>query len=854
MISLPKSSIWLLFFGAFGSAWSSPPRLLHQPLFESPTDGAADDLMLIAGEGLQPGDTVVYQEGRHRSPPARAAGNSKGLGTAPVVSEADVPYSLTVRLPALLDARRTYTLWVHTPNGEWSNPLTVNDARPIWITPAYVYERTMPANLPREIKIVGRNLQAPAPQALRIRLIGPQTFSGEAIKDAVSSPTITRYVARLALPQLLPGRYRIEVDRGEGAVPLLTDQSLQVLPEPVPAPTFRIDDARFGGCRPDDGHDDTPCIAKAIAAAAGGGTVYFGSGSWDLGGPQETEAQSFVLGPGVSIRGAGSQLTRLLRHPGWNTAAPGNVFNLRGANKVEGFTFVDLQRYTPDDRAEPYLKIGGDVSGASVRDVAVFDNVFDKPDIAIGGGAQGLEQLFIVRNTFGAYNSALELTGRVQDLAARFGIKDSVIDDNRFLPGSKLDAVKKTGTLASELGGGERLDFSGNRAEGEAVDYLNDPSDAHGWRAAFFWSPTGRVEEMLVSQNYASCTGDKIGDGEALAFDNNNNTFGFAALAPVVGVSSATLDATANLIDRQFGAPVPEGYYVGHYIQVVSGPGLGEVRKITAYSSDPSTHRTHFTVAPAWDVPPLPGASRIAVGREYWQLMVLDNVVDNREPLCQKSNRSRPVAGLIVIWAQSADSVVAGNRQFDSDGIFVQQSYVLPEKRCPDCSMQSYFQSFLKIDGNLVDGKYDWNLDCSSSGIALGIAAAPWDDTAPPTVGFGVSIAHNEVRHADALYGGGIAQMRSWFAGPEPHRWPLSDNVLIYHNRIEDIDGARATPICSKSHPRMGIAFPDEPIAWHSVLYANQCERIATALGPGGVDTTKVCLEGSSSCECSTKR
>jgi hypothetical protein len=66
--------------------------------------------------------------------------------------------------------------------------------------------------------------------------------------------------------------------------------------------------------------------------------------------------------------------------------------------------------------------------------------------------------------------------------------------------------------------------------------------------------------------------------------------------------------------------------------------------------------------------------------------------------------------------------------------------------------------------------------------------------------------------------------------------------------------GARATPICSKSHPRMGIAFPDEPIAWHSVLYANQCERIATALGPGGVDTTKVCLEGSSSCECSTKR
>jgi hypothetical protein len=79
----------------------------------------------------------------------------------------------------------------------------------------------------------------------------------------------------------------------------------------------------------------------------------------------------------------------------------------------------------------------------------------------------------------------------------------------------------------------------------------------------------------------------------------------------------------------------------------------------------------------------------------------------------------------------------------------------------------------------------------------------------------------------------------------------LSDAVIIQHNRIEDIDGARAMPICAKSHPRLGIAFPDQPIAWHSVLYANQCERTATPLGAGGVDSVKLCSAPDNlSCEC----
>ena len=132
--------------------------------------------------------------------------------------------------------------------------------------------------------------------------------------------------------------------------------------------------------------------------------------------------------------------------------------------------------------------------------------------------------------------------------------------------------------------------------------------------------------------------------------------------------------------------------------------------------------------------------------------------------------------------------------------------------------MQGYFHSFLDIRANVVDGEYDWGNDCSTSGIEVGLGSAPWADASPPTVGFGVSISHNAIRRADAQFGGAIAQLNSWAAGPEPHRWPLSDNLLIHHNYIADIDGARALAVCGTSRPRTAIAFPDKGVAWRTVL------------------------------------
>jgi hypothetical protein len=866
----------LVLFAVFlgGHVAAAPPQVYRQAAYESPVRGDPDDLLLLAGYGFAIDDTVVYRAVPNTAkefagPNQVPTDSTADFGVAPIVSSADVPYTLTIKLPQSMRVNQSYALWVHTARGEWSKAVKINDARPLWLSPAYVYSSGSLASLSRELKIVGRNLRPSPGHSTQIELAGPEQVTGTAIVDNRSSDTLNDYVARIQLPaRLAPGRYRVRVNRDGASWVELDGQSLEVLPDEPPVEEFSVGDARFGGCRPDDGADDTACILRAIAAArnAGAASVYFGPGTWDLidsSQPGLVAGEGIVVAAGVRLRGAGSDLTRLERHAEWNEHSPTAAFTLVGHTLVSGFTFRDSQVYRSSDRAGPYLQLGEDfqraasaanTSGdaATVSGVVIMRNVFDKPIVAIGSAGLPINRLFITNNTFGAYHSALDLAGNQYNAINQYRIDDSVIDDNVFKPGSKLDLAEKTGTIASELGAGHRVDFSGNTADGSSTDYLYAPDDARGWRAAFFWNMSGNVEEVLVSRNIATCTGDKVGDGEAISFDNQANTFAFDSAVSVVQATAATVSSSASLAKRQNNRDVPvAGYYVGHWVQIVSGPGLGQARKIVGYSTDSSTHVTTFRVAPDWDVVPAPGRTRMAIGREYWQLVAVDNSVDNRQPLCQKSNRSRRKAGAITLWAQSADSVIAGNRQYDSDGIFVQEVYVTPEHPCTDCTMQSWFQSFLDIRANIVEGEYDWATDCSTSGIAIGVGAAPWRDAVPPTVGFGIAISHNAIRHADGQYGGAIAQLNSWFAGPEPHRWPLSDNLIIHHNSIEDIDGARATPLCGKSRARIGIAFPDPGIAWRTVLYANSCKNVSTPLGAGGVDTANICPSSAlDSCEC----
>jgi hypothetical protein len=510
---------------------------------------------------------------------------------------------------------------------------------------------------------------------------------------------------------------------------------------------------------------------------------------------------------------------------------------------------------------QPFIRLGtvrgvsnaGDAPVAAISDAVITRNIFDRPYLAIGDGGSPVRRLFVTYNEFGAFGRALDLDGNRFDVHGRFRVDEAVIAHNLFKPGSYLDVPARQGSLATEIGAGYRVDFSNNIADGAATDYLDSPQDARGWRAGFFWHMNNNQELLLVAENQINCSGDKVGDGEALSYDNNSNTFAFGAAMQVMAATIDSVTVAGPLQGTQHDRGIAvDSYYVGHWIQVGAGPGVGQARRIESYRIEPRTGQVTFKVAPAWDVPPAAQSSRISAGREFWQVYTVANTIDHRRPLCAKSNRSDRKGGGIVVWAQTADSAIEGNRQFDSDGILFQQHYDAKDPACPGCFSETNFVSFLDIRGNVIDGEYDWDDGCSSSGIIGSLAAAPTPGSSPPIVSYGVSISGNTIRRADGLRGGAIAFSPTWFEGPAPHRWQFVNNVLIDHNRIEGMD-SRPAKSCHGWPPirRTGIGLDQSSLVWRTVLYANSCPDAPRRLGAGNQGMVAVCREKqASSCEC----
>ena len=154
---------------AIGSGWALPavatPRLHSQPFHQSPVAVAPGELLMLPGYDLAADDVVVYRAvsaavGSTGPPASIPAANTRESGVAPIVSSADAPHSLVVRWPEEAESGRAYAVWIRAGDGRWSNHTTVNDARPLWVTPSYAYESATHARLPRYLKVVGRNLDA----------------------------------------------------------------------------------------------------------------------------------------------------------------------------------------------------------------------------------------------------------------------------------------------------------------------------------------------------------------------------------------------------------------------------------------------------------------------------------------------------------------------------------------------------------------------------------------------------------------------------------------------------------------------------------------------------------------------
>jgi len=855
------------------AAQAQPPLLLRTRDYQSPVRGDPDDLLLIAGLGFHSSDRVVYEaaDALTRTPTHPAAIPaivSAVRGTAAIVQVADPPYALTVRLPQIMRAQTAYRLWVVNAAGEWSDAVSINDPRPLWISPSFVYSSAAVASLERRIRVIGRNLEPGPSTPVQIKLEGPKTYILRTTTPALSAGALERYVAEVSLPaRLAAGMYSVSLSRDGKMWEKLPAQRLEVRPDPVSLPTFDVGDPRFGICRPDDGIDDGPCFAKAIQTAhqAGGGVVVVPSGTWDLDpGPLSIEhpGNGLLLPPNVHLRGAIPLASVIVRHERDDKHSQLPLITLTSRNSVTDLVFTDAHRYESIRDVAPIMQLGVRNSGsrlhaegtdAEVGDVVISNNAFRKVGRAIVDSGRSINGLYITRNEFGAYADALLLIGDRLNVVQTYRIDDAVIRWNHFLPGSYVDLSIGQGTIASQLGAAHRMDFSSNVVDGTSTQALQDPDDPKGWRAAFFWTANGNDELLLVADNRITCSGDKAGDGEAISFDGNANTYAFEGARQVTSAAPGSITVRGPLLDRQHGHPIQTStFYKGHWVQVVAGPGVGQARKIDAYVESANSKDVTFKVSPAWDVVPVVGMSRILIGHDYWQVYTVANEIDQRTPLCHKSNLSNPRGGGISLWAPSADSVIEGNKQADTDGITFQQAYSVAAPYCPTCAPNSVFQTALEIRGNTIDGEYDWSSDCSNSGITGSFAASPTPDSPPPLLSIGVSISHNYVSHADGIHGGAIDLASTWYRGPPPEDWPLVENALIFKNVIRDVRGPVPHGTCrANQRARTGIRLERGGNVRDTVIYGNRCERVDELLENGALRTAVVCLDHDDvSCEC----
>jgi Domain of unknown function DUF11 len=641
-----------------------------------------------------------------------------------------------------------------------------------------------------------------------------------------------------------------------------------------------------------------------------------------------------IVPVGVNLQGAGAtgaNVTVIERGAcngcsagaGWPTTMP--LFTFQGGNTISGFYFQDdndyLTNYANQSFGGAQLQLGltwyfahmwSTTDPLTTSNVTITNNLFDKPWVAIGNGGLPVDHVYITDNIFGgAFNTAIDVgedENNIINLSAQplfpyqaYHWDDTVVAYNTFYPSSfqvtaaayDSGAPGGNGSIATGFNSGLRADFSNNVADGTATQYFYNPTtDPKGFRAAFFWSIGAGQEMTLVSSNSVSCSGDKYGDGEAIVYDGDGTHGGVPSAEPVVGTtawtdargipgssltaqgplatrfsySSGTLDSSSN----------PTPYYQGMWLQVVSGLGQGQWRKIESASIGSNSNGATFTlnVTPAFDVPP-DGTSQVLVGRVYWQNATVNNTINQSTPLCTKAN-ARDSGGTLSWYGSTADSAMEGNRQYSTSGILLNHTYQPQQPGTSPVGPGDFvIQSHNEVRNNVVSGAYDWSSAGRMGGIELGFGATGWycggnTCPAPPpaNTGLGISIAGNTVSQAGARDADGTVHPPIGAIGLNPGwttgyidalglaMWELDDDSLIFHNTLLNISNTVAGS--AGGMPLVGIGIDvaqgstlNPPVNWRATLYGDSCTNVDTPLSDLGLSTTRYCPYGNDgSCEC----
>ncbi len=662
---------------------AAPPEMLTHPFYESPVRGGPDDILMLSGTGFVSTQKVVYQRSDWTTPPSTVPTTSDGdLGEATVLLT--LPHAMTVRLPlgaSGFNGDRAYKMWVFDGTTRSSDSVQINDARPLWFSPARIAKsQDSPAYGDRTLKVVGRN-QNPAPglsgyPKVRLTKVAGAGCETTTVGSAISAGTGSgRHVTNVPLPTITKtGSYCVWLARDEvSSAPnwvVVPNQRLEVVSDITPDP-IHLEDV--------SGTDDTQAIraalddAATVATATVPVTVVLEAGEWHLNPSSEADRDPLSIAANVNLVGEGRSLTSVIRHEQWDVDT---VFYVEsGPSTIEGIKFIDespapdIVDHEPDCDSHPCTKFFElQAELREIKDVSFIDNQFEDMFVAIsdnihmGGASYPITRLAIAGNIFQSFAENIRIWGNPDiDAAHPFWIADSVIRANTFHPGDYAPGNHQ-GVMGSGIGSSRRVAFIDNEAK------RTNLADAHkGWRSAFFWHMCNSSEMLLIGGNTGTCTGD-VGtstspvDGELISLDSNRNTMGYGEVMPILSSGSNYVVVC--------GAPE---FHPGQWIQVVAGPGMGQTRPIkSSPTSDPTTacptaYKLEIaTDAPAWDIQPVANQSRVTVSRQFWQTYVLDNVSDNdAEGACLDPG------GTIALFASFADAVVEGNEMYDSEGILL---------------------------------------------------------------------------------------------------------------------------------------------------------------------------------------
>ncbi|HRI72278.1 MAG TPA: hypothetical protein PK156_48925, partial [Polyangium sp.] len=552
--------------------------------------------------------------------------------------------------------------------------------------------------------------------------------------------------------------------------------------------------------------------------------------------------------------------TRIRRGAQFKPRSDHYLFTLTNNNQVRNIVFTEEDSVSASLHQGGALAIGCPrkfLAGTNwcatepLENIVIAENTFEWMDTAITAPTRPINQLFVTDNIFGAFRNALTLWGS-PDYAAekkdRFTIKDSVIRGNTFYPGGHVKVEEPNGhdgTIASHVYSGERLMFVENSAQGDDQRY-NINSMAPGFRAAFFFANFGTNDMMLLANNDGHCTGDKAGDGEFISFDDNHRQLAFyqkdgtgtlhAEAVPIKNYGSAApgkhyVDLSGDLTSKPFGTDTPaldinadpdaaRTFFVGSYLAITNGDGIGQVRKIRHIEKAGNSERVYFE--PWLDFLPAlngPNQSYARIGTMAFHMYTVANHSDqSRDPSKPRHCASNPMdlqcpsnannlykAGTIYA-ANLAHSTIEGNSLTEAGGIVAHQSV--------RAGSHHYFTEIIQ---NQIDKEQVYDSYSSWGGIHLAYER----DMFPSPVtnlahsGVGINIANNIIDSSSSFRGGAISVA---YGGALGQGKTGSLSTIIHHN---DIRGLTLAPIPSEVKCSFATLGGEEPKFWHAHL--NSC-------------------------------